>query len=63
MRVVQGEVFDVAIDIHKFSPTFGQWVGKILSAESKESRPEGWGSLFLYPPIPVPFYRRYPHYP
>jgi dTDP-4-dehydrorhamnose 3,5-epimerase len=35
IRAVQGEVFDVAIDIRKSSPTFGQWVGEILSAENK----------------------------
>ena len=34
IRVGQGEVFDVAIDIRKSSPTFGQWVGEILSTEN-----------------------------
>ena len=35
VRVVAGEVFDVAVDIRRDSPTYGQWVGEILSGDNK----------------------------
>lgn len=49
VRAIQGEVFDVAVDIRKASPTFGQWVGQLLSEDNKRMMwvPPGFAHGFL----------------
>lgn len=49
VRVVQGEVFDVAVDLRKSSPHYGHWVREVLSAENKHQLwvPPGYGHGFL----------------
>lgn len=48
VRVTSGEVFDVAVDLRRKSPTFGKWVGSILSSENKNMMwvPKGFAHGF-----------------
>lgn len=49
VRVITGAIFDVVVDIRRGSPTFGRWIGEILSEENKRAMyvPEGFAHGFL----------------
>ena len=58
VSVLQGEVFDVAVDVRKGSPTFGRWTGALLSGENKHQLfiPEGFAHGFYVMSPTADFY-------
>lgn len=49
VRVIRGEIFDVAVDLRRDSPRFGRWAGEVLSGENRRQMwiPEGFGHGFV----------------
>jgi dTDP-4-dehydrorhamnose 3,5-epimerase len=49
IRCISGEIFDVAVDIRRYSPTFGKWAGEVLSGENKRMLwvPAGFAHGFM----------------
>ena len=65
IRVIAGEIFDVAVDIRKQSPTFGKWVGEYLSAENKKMLwvPPGFAhGFYVTSPTAELFYKTTDYY-
>ena len=66
MRALSGEVFDVAVDMRRSSPTFGAWVGEVLSGENRRMLwvPPGFahGFLVLSESMPMSRYKMTDYY-
>ena len=65
VRVIAGEVFDVAVDVRKSSPTFGKWVGNYLSSENKKMLwiPAGFAhGFFVTSPVAEMLYKATDYY-